>query len=52
MAVRLILMLASGRCDRLSGRHLTAADDLDTLLDKIDSIERDDLHTLRLRRSG
>ncbi len=50
-AVRLILMLASGRCDRLSGRHLTAADDLDTLLDKIDSIERDDLHTLRLRRS-
>jgi hypothetical protein len=24
----------------------------DALLDKIDSIERDDLHTLRLRRSG
>ena len=38
--------------DRLSGRHLTAADDLDTLLAKIDRIERDDLHTLRLRRSG
>ena len=51
-AARLILTLASGHCDRLSGRHVTAADDLDTLLDKIDSIERDDLHTLRLRRSG
>ena len=48
-AVRLILALASGRCDRLSGRHLTAADDLDALLAEIDRIERDDLHTLRLR---
>jgi NAD(P)-dependent dehydrogenase (short-subunit alcohol dehydrogenase family) len=48
-AARLILALASGRGDRLSGRHLTVADSLDDLLDRIDSIERDDLHTLRLR---
>ncbi len=48
-AVELILALASGRCDRLSGRHLAVADDLDTLLSRIDRIERDDLHTLRLR---
>ncbi len=49
-AVRLVLTLAAGRFDRLSGRHLTAADDLDALLSQIDRIERDDLYTLRLRR--
>jgi NAD(P)-dependent dehydrogenase (short-subunit alcohol dehydrogenase family) len=49
-AVRLVLSLAAGRFDRLSGRHLTAVDDLDDLLSQIDCIERDDLRTLRLRR--
>jgi NAD(P)-dependent dehydrogenase (short-subunit alcohol dehydrogenase family) len=48
-AARLILALASGRADRLSGRHLRVTDDLDALLPRIDQIERDDLHTLRLR---
>ncbi len=48
-AARLILALASGRADRLSGRHLSVAEDLDALLHRIDQIERDDLHTLRLR---
>ncbi len=48
--VLLILALAAGRCDRLSGRHLSASDDLDVLLSQIDRIEQDDLHTLRLRR--
>jgi len=48
-AARLILALASGRADRLSGRHLSVADDLDALLPRIGQIERDDLHTLRLR---
>jgi hypothetical protein len=48
-AARLVLALASGRCDRLSGRHLTVTDDLHALLARIDRIERDDLHTLRLR---
>jgi NAD(P)-dependent dehydrogenase (short-subunit alcohol dehydrogenase family) len=48
-AARLILALASGRADRLSGRHLSVADNLDALLRRIDQIERDDLHTLRLR---
>ncbi len=46
---RLILALASGCCDGLSGRHLTATDDFRTLLAELDRIERDDLHTLRLR---
>jgi NAD(P)-dependent dehydrogenase (short-subunit alcohol dehydrogenase family) len=48
-AARLVLALASGHGDRLSGRHLTVTDDLDALLARIDRIERDDLHTLRLR---
>jgi acyl-CoA synthetase (AMP-forming)/AMP-acid ligase II/NAD(P)-dependent dehydrogenase (short-subunit alcohol dehydrogenase family) len=51
-AAHLILQLARGRGDRLSGRHLTVADDLDTLLTRIDQIEREDLHTLRLRTGG
>jgi NAD(P)-dependent dehydrogenase (short-subunit alcohol dehydrogenase family) len=48
-AARLIIALASGRADRLSGRHLSVTDSLDALLPRIDQIERDDLHTLRLR---
>jgi O-methyltransferase domain/short chain dehydrogenase len=47
-AAQLILELASGRGDCLSGRHLTVADDLDTLLRRSDEIRRGDLHTLRL----
>ena len=47
-AAQLILELASGRGDCLSGRHLTAADDLDTLLGRSDEIRRGDLRTLRL----
>jgi NAD(P)-dependent dehydrogenase (short-subunit alcohol dehydrogenase family) len=48
-AARLILALASGHADRLSGRHLSVTDNLDDLLPRIDRIERDDLYTLRLR---
>ena len=48
-AARLILALASGKADRLSGRHLSVGEDLEALLVRIDEIERDDLHTLRLR---
>ena len=48
-AARLVLALASGRADRLSGRHLSVAENLDALLSRIDQVERDDLHTLRLR---
>lgn len=47
-AAQLILELASGRADCLSGRHLTVADDLNTLLGRSDEIRRGDLHTLRL----
>jgi NAD(P)-dependent dehydrogenase (short-subunit alcohol dehydrogenase family) len=49
-AARLILRLARGCGDHLSGRHLTVTDDLDALLSRIDEIQREDLHTLRLRQ--
>jgi NAD(P)-dependent dehydrogenase (short-subunit alcohol dehydrogenase family) len=48
-ATRLVLALASGTMDRLSGRHVSVTDNLDTVLSRMDQIERDDLHTLRLR---
>ena len=51
-AARLIQALAAGRADRLSGRHIRIADDLDAMLGRIEQIERDDLHTLRLRDSA
>jgi hypothetical protein len=41
--------LASGHAARLSGRHLSVTDNVGVLLSRIDQIERDDLHTLRLR---
>jgi len=48
-AVRLILALAGGKADRLSGRHLSVSENLEAMLARIDEIERNDLHTLRLR---
>jgi NAD(P)-dependent dehydrogenase (short-subunit alcohol dehydrogenase family) len=48
-AARYFVALASGRADPLSGRHLTVDDDLDTLLERLEDIQRFDLHTLRLR---
>jgi hypothetical protein len=51
-AARLILRLAAGHGDRLSGRHLTVTDDLDSLLTRIDEIKHQDLYTLRLRTGG
>jgi NAD(P)-dependent dehydrogenase (short-subunit alcohol dehydrogenase family) len=48
-AAQLIVQLAAGRGDSLSGRHLSVHDDLDRLLERLDDIRRDDLCTLRLR---
>ena len=48
-AVELMLTLASGKADALSGRFIDVDDDLDALLQQTDLIERDDLYTLRLR---
>jgi NAD(P)-dependent dehydrogenase (short-subunit alcohol dehydrogenase family) len=48
-ATRMLIRLAAGDADRLSGRHLTVTDDLDAILANIDQVQRNDLHYLRLR---
>jgi 3-oxoacyl-[acyl-carrier protein] reductase len=51
LAPRLVLALASGRADRLSGRYIHAEhDDVEDLIARADEIERDDLNAIRLRR--
>lgn len=49
-SARLIVRLATGGADALSGRFLHALDDVDELLAKLEEISRDDLYAVRLRR--
>ena len=48
---QLIVSLAAGGADMLTGRYLSVADDLGALVARGDEINRDDLYTLRLRES-
>jgi NAD(P)-dependent dehydrogenase (short-subunit alcohol dehydrogenase family) len=47
-AVQLVLRLAIGDADSLSGRFLSISDDLDALVRRAGEIQDDDLYTLRL----
>ena len=49
-SARLILLLASGKADQLSGRFMTVFDDLREMIDQIEKIEQEALYTLQLRR--
>ena len=49
-AADLVVTLATGRADSLTGRYLTVWDDLDDLLGRTDEIRRDDLLRVRLRK--
>jgi NAD(P)-dependent dehydrogenase (short-subunit alcohol dehydrogenase family) len=49
-AVDLIVRLAAGDADALSGRHVSVHDDLDALLADIDEIRRRDLYALEVQR--
>ena len=51
-AADLVLQLAAGRADSLSGRFLDVTDDIDALLGRVEEITRDDLYTMRLRRKA
>lgn len=51
-AAEMILLLASGRADRLSGRFLNRLDDLEALIAAADELAGTDLLTLRLRRQS
>ena len=48
-SVGLLLFLACGKADALSGRFIDVDDDLDALVRQAEAIQRDDLYTLRLR---
>jgi NAD(P)-dependent dehydrogenase (short-subunit alcohol dehydrogenase family) len=48
-SVELMLALASGKADALSGRYIDVDDDLDALVQQAEAIQHDDLYTLRLR---
>ena len=46
----LVVLIATGRADALSGRFLYALDDIEDLIRRADEIYREDLYTVRLRR--
>jgi hypothetical protein len=49
-SVALVLQLAAGHADKLSGRYIDAEEDLTKLLDHVDEIQSKDLYTLRLQK--
>jgi NAD(P)-dependent dehydrogenase (short-subunit alcohol dehydrogenase family) len=49
-AAELVVALATGRGDPLSGHHLSVHDDLDGVLSRLDQVARDELYLLRRRR--
>jgi hypothetical protein len=48
--VELILRIAAGDADGLSGRHLSVHDDLDALLARLPEIRDHDLYVMRTER--
>ena len=49
-AAQLVVQLASGRADALSGRFLAVSDDLAKLLERSEEIKTGELYTLRVRK--
>jgi hypothetical protein len=49
IAADLVLWLASGKADSLSGRVFSVHDDRQAILERADEIARDELYLLRLR---
>ena len=49
-AIDLLVRIAAGDADRLSGRHLSVHDDLDALLRRVDEVRAGDLYVLRPER--
>jgi NAD(P)-dependent dehydrogenase (short-subunit alcohol dehydrogenase family) len=48
MAARLVVQLASGRGDALTGRFIDVSDDLNKLLESLDEVESENLYLLRV----
>ena len=51
-AAQLVVTLASGKADALSGRFIAPADDLDAMIASPAEIEQNNLYLLRLRKLG
>ena len=51
-AAHLIVYLASGQADVLTGRYLSVSDDVPDLVRRAAQIQADDLYTIRLRTDG
>ena len=51
-AAQLVVTLASGKADALSGRFIAPADDLDAMIASAAEIEQNNLYSLRLRKLG
>ena len=49
-AIDLLVRIAAGDADRLSGRHLSVHDDLDAVLRRVDEVRAGDLYVLRPER--
>jgi hypothetical protein len=49
-AVALVLVLASGRADALTGRFISDTDDVEQMILDAERIQRDDLYAMRLRK--
>jgi len=49
-AAQLVVQLASGRADALSGRFIDVSDDLAELLERLDEVKSDNLYTLCVRK--
>ncbi len=48
MAAQLVVQLASGRGDALTGRFIDVSDDLNKLLESLDEVESENLYLLRV----
>jgi NAD(P)-dependent dehydrogenase (short-subunit alcohol dehydrogenase family) len=49
-AMRLVMRLATGSADALSGRHISVHDDLDAMLERIKEVHEHDLYVMRPER--
>ena len=49
-AMQLVMKLATGNADTLSGRHLSVHDDIDSMLDRIEEVREQDLYVMRPER--
>ena len=49
-AMRLVMRLATGSADALSGRHMSVHDDIDAMLEHIDEVRDNDLYVMRPER--